>query len=69
MENGLGVICGEPFGYKNAIRLTRLVKFLSEQKVNIIISANITSMQFRKWCRKNIKNYYEIILYYSYILL
>ena len=47
---------------KNAIRLTRLVKFLSEQKVNIIISANITSMQFRKWCRKNIKNYYEILI-------
>ena len=22
LENGLGVICGEPFGYKNAIRLT-----------------------------------------------
>tara|TARA_B100000900_G_C20576604_1_gene715622 strand:+ start:665 stop:1192 length:528 start_codon:yes stop_codon:yes gene_type:complete len=47
---------------KNAVRLTRLVKFLSEQKINIIISANITSMQFRKWCRKNIKNYYEILI-------
>ena len=37
---------------KNAVRLTSLVKYLSDQKVNIIISANITSQRFRNWCRK-----------------
>jgi cytidine diphosphoramidate kinase len=46
----------------NAIRLTRLVKSLSEQKVNIIISANLTNIKFRKWMRKNVKNYYEIYI-------
>ena len=47
---------------KNAIRLTSLVKYLSDQKVNIIISANITSQRFRNWCRKNVKNYFEIFI-------
>jgi len=46
----------------NAQRLTRLVKFLSEQRINIIISANITTFSFRKWCRKNIKNYFEVYI-------
>ncbi len=46
----------------NAQRLTRLVKFLSDQKINIIISANITTFSFRIWCRKNIKNYIEIYI-------
>tara|TARA_B100001250_G_C19780990_1_gene781869 strand:+ start:1156 stop:1680 length:525 start_codon:yes stop_codon:yes gene_type:complete len=49
----------------NAQRLTRLVKFLSDQKINIIISANITTFSFRKWCRKNIKNYLEIYIHTS----
>ena len=47
---------------KNATRLTSLVKYLSDQKINIIISANITSQRFRNWCRKNIKNYFEIFI-------
>ena len=46
----------------NAERLTRLVKYLSDQKNNIIISANITSSKYRTWCRKNIKNYIEIFV-------
>tara|TARA_B100000424_G_C22736076_1_gene398736 strand:- start:132 stop:656 length:525 start_codon:yes stop_codon:yes gene_type:complete len=46
----------------NALRLTRLVKFLSKQKVNIIISANITTFNFRVWCRKNIQNFIEVYL-------
>jgi len=46
----------------NALRLTRLVKFLSQQKVNIVVSANITTFKFRIWCRKNIKNFIEIYL-------
>ena len=46
----------------NAIRLTSLVKYVSDQKVNLIISANITSQRFRDWCRKNVKNYFEIFI-------
>ena len=46
----------------NALRLTRLVKFLSIQKINIVISANITTYSFRIWNRKNIKNYFEIFI-------
>jgi cytidine diphosphoramidate kinase len=46
----------------NAIRLTSLVKYLSDQKTNIIISANITSQKFRDWCKKNVKNYFEIFI-------
>ena len=38
----------------NAERLTKLVKYLSEQKKNIIISANLTSTKYRTWCRKNL---------------
>ena len=47
---------------KNATRLTSLVKYLSDQNVNIIISANITSQRFRNWCRKNVKNYFEVFI-------
>ena len=46
----------------NAIRLTSLVKYVSDQKTNLIVSANITSQRFRDWCRKNVKNYYEIYI-------
>lgn len=46
----------------NAQRLTRLVKYISDQKQNIIISANITSYKYRLWCRKNIKNFVEIFI-------
>ena len=46
----------------NAQRLTALVKHLSDQKINIVISANITTFSFRKWCRKNIKNYIEVYI-------
>ena len=47
---------------KNALRLTSLVKYLSDQNINIVISANITSQKFRNWCRKNIKNYFEVFI-------
>tara|TARA_Y100001936_G_C15834717_1_gene538679 strand:+ start:54 stop:578 length:525 start_codon:yes stop_codon:yes gene_type:complete len=47
---------------KNAQRLTSLVKYLSDQNTNIVISANITSQRFRNWCRKNIKNYFEVFI-------
>ena len=47
----------------NAERLTKLVKYLSEQKKNVIVSANLTSVKFRSWCRKNLKNCCEIYIY------
>lgn len=46
----------------NAIRLTRLVRNISKQKVNIIVSANITNIKFRKWMKENVKDYYEIYI-------
>ncbi len=44
----------------NAYRLTRLVRALSDQRINIVVSANLTSFKYRSWCRKEIKNYFEI---------
>ena len=46
----------------NAYRLTRFVNEISKQKINVVVSANITSLNYRKWCRKKIKNYFEIYL-------
>ena len=46
----------------NAQRLTRLIKYLSFQNLNIVVAANITSSKYRLWCRKNIKNYIEIFI-------
>lgn len=47
---------------KNAHRLTRLIKALSDQKINVVVAANLTSHKYRTWCRKNIKNYFEIYI-------
>jgi cytidine diphosphoramidate kinase len=44
----------------NAVRMTRLCQFLSEQKINIVCGANLTSQYYRDWCRENIKNYFEV---------
>lgn len=46
----------------NAYRLTRLVRALSDQRINIVVSANLTSFKYRSWCRKEIKNYFEIYI-------
>ena len=51
---------------KNASRLTSLVKYFSDQELNIIVSANLTSQIYRNWCRKNIKNYFEIFIETSF---
>jgi adenylylsulfate kinase-like enzyme len=45
---------------KNAKRLINFVRFLDMQKINIILAANLTSKKNREWCKKNLKNYYEI---------
>jgi cytidine diphosphoramidate kinase len=46
----------------NAERLTKLVKYLSDQKNNLIIAANLTSYKYRVWCRKNIKDFIEVFI-------
>ncbi len=46
----------------HAVKLTNLVKYLSLQNLNIIISANLTSQKYRNWCKKNIKNFLEIFI-------
>ena len=37
----------------NAERLTKLVKHVSAQRINIIVTANLTSLKYRNWCKKN----------------
>ncbi len=46
----------------NALRLTRLCKFLIDQKINVVCAANLTSQKYRNWCRKNIKGYFEVFI-------
>jgi cytidine diphosphoramidate kinase len=46
----------------NAKRMTSFVKYISSQKINLIISANITSEKYRKWCRKNLKTFLQIYI-------
>ena len=45
---------------RNAIRLINLVKYVSDQKIDVMVCANITSIKFRKIIKKKIKNFYEI---------
>ncbi len=47
---------------RNAARLTSLVKYISDQEINVIVAANLTSQRFRNWNKKNIKNYLEIFI-------
>jgi adenylylsulfate kinase len=42
--------------------MTSFAKYISAQKINLIISANITSEKYRKWCRKNLKNFLQIYI-------
>ena len=39
-----------------------ILKSISDQKINIIISANITSERYRSWCKKNLKNIVQIYI-------
>lgn len=47
---------------KNAERMTAFVKYISNQSINLIISANITSQKYRNWCKKNLKNFVQIYI-------
>ena len=61
-------IYGEKIGhitkdrYKNAERLSRLSKFLSDQKIHVIASVLSNFPEWQKWNKKNIKNYFQIYL-------
>ena len=46
----------------NAKRMTYFVRYISNQNINLIISANITSEKFRRWCRKNLRNFLQIYI-------
>ena len=44
----------------NAERIINFVKFLDKNNINSIISANLTSQKYRVYCKKNLKDYFEI---------
>ena len=46
----------------NAIRIINFVKSLDQQKINVFVSANLTSRKFRLRNKKMFKNYIEILL-------
>ena len=60
MNNDLGYTLKDR--EKNAIRLIKTAKYFSDQKVNIIISANLIFQKYRNWCKKNIAEFLEIYL-------
>ena len=47
---------------KNAFRMTRFCQYLDNQKINVVCGANLTSQKYRNWCKKNIKNYFEVFI-------
>ena len=46
----------------NANRIINFVKSLDKQKINVVISANLTSKKFRFANRKFFKNYFEVLM-------
>ena len=46
----------------NALRIINFVKSLDQQKINVVVSANLTSKKFRLKNKKMFKNYIEILL-------
>ena len=46
----------------NASRISKLVKFLSDQKIHVIVSVLSNFPKWLLWNKKNLKNYYEIYL-------
>tara|TARA_B100001996_G_scaffold377702_1_gene360732 strand:+ start:483 stop:974 length:492 start_codon:yes stop_codon:yes gene_type:complete len=46
----------------NAKRIALLVKFLADQKINLVVSVLSNFPKWLKWNRKNFKNYYQIYL-------
>tara|TARA_B100000965_G_C19567344_1_gene747415 strand:- start:622 stop:1161 length:540 start_codon:yes stop_codon:yes gene_type:complete len=46
----------------NAQRISKIVKLLDEQNINVIVSSLTNFKYWLKWNRKNFKNYFEIYL-------
>ena len=46
----------------NAERISKLAKFLSEQKVSLIVSVLSNFPKWLKWNKINLKNYHEVYL-------
>ena len=46
----------------NAERISKLVKFLSDKNINLIVSVLSNFPHWLSWNKKNIKNYYEIFI-------
>ena len=46
----------------NAKRISRLVKFLSDQNINMVVSVLSNFPRWLKWNRDNIKKYFEVYL-------
>ena len=46
----------------NAMRISKLCKLLSDQKVNVVASVLSNFPNWQKWNKKNIKNYKQIFL-------
>jgi len=46
----------------NAARISKLTSFLSENKINVIVSVLSNFPDWLEWNRKNIKEYYEIFI-------
>ena len=44
----------------NASRIINFVKLLNDQKINVIVSANLTSQKYRRYCKKKFNKYLEI---------
>ena len=47
---------------KNAQRLSKMTKFLSDQKIHVIGSVLSNFPKWQQWNKKNIKNYYQVYL-------
>ena len=46
----------------NASRISKLVKYIADQKINVLVSVLSNFPKWLKWNRKNMKNYYEVYL-------
>tara|TARA_Y100001970_G_scaffold283023_1_gene397217 strand:+ start:719 stop:1228 length:510 start_codon:yes stop_codon:yes gene_type:complete len=47
---------------KNAERISRYVKYLSQKKINLIVSVLSNYPKWLRWNKKNIKNYFQVYL-------
>ena len=47
---------------KNAARLCVFIKFLQLQKINVVVSANLTSKKYQNFAKKNFHDYLSIFI-------